>query len=107
MSAQVRLEREGPIGWLIFDHPERRNAIHRAMWEVIPERVALLNPKGMEIKFLVPRIGPPGTNSEPVTLQLRLEAMRIVALSEKQEAGSSPASLSSTKTWRVTSSPRR
>ncbi len=43
MSAQVRLEREGPIGWLIFDHPERRNAIHRAMWEVIPERVATLD----------------------------------------------------------------
>jgi enoyl-CoA hydratase len=43
VSAQVRLEREGPIGWLIFDHPERRNAIHRAMWEVIPERVATLD----------------------------------------------------------------
>ncbi len=43
MSAQVRIEREGPIGWLIFDHPARRNAIHRAMWEVIPERVATLD----------------------------------------------------------------
>jgi|GEM_PF-2911502 len=46
---------------------------------VIPQRLAKLSPpEGMEIKFEVPRIGPPGTNSEPVTLQLRLEAMRIV-----------------------------
>ena len=33
---------------------------------------------GLEIRFEVPRIGPPGTNSEPVTLQLRLEALRLV-----------------------------
>jgi len=32
------------------------------------------------IKFLVPRTGPPGTNSEPVTLQLRLEALRLAPL---------------------------
>lgn len=43
MSGQVRAEREGPIGWLVFDHAERRNAIHRAMWEAIPERLAELD----------------------------------------------------------------
>ena len=32
------------------------------------------------IKFMVPRTGPPGTNSEPVTLQLRLEALRLAPL---------------------------
>lgn len=47
---------------------------------VIPERVAELNPAGMEIRFTVPRTGPPGTNSEPITLQLRLEALRVAAL---------------------------
>lgn len=43
MSAQVRIERDGPVGWLVFDHPERRNAIHRAMWEAIPLRLAELD----------------------------------------------------------------
>jgi hypothetical protein len=48
---------------------------------VIPQRLAKLSPPGgMLIRFEVPRTGPPGTNSEPVTLQLRLEAMRIVPL---------------------------
>ena len=32
------------------------------------------------IKFMVPRTGAPGTNSEPVTLQLRLEALRLAPL---------------------------
>lgn len=50
---------------------------------VIPERLAKLSPPdGMEIKFEVPRIGPPGTNSEPVTLELRLEALRVVPLKD-------------------------
>jgi hypothetical protein len=48
---------------------------------VIPQRLAKLSKAdGMEIRFDVPRIGPPGTNSEPVTLELRLEALRLVAL---------------------------
>lgn len=32
------------------------------------------------IRFEVPRTGPPGTNSEPVTLQLRLESLRLAPL---------------------------
>jgi len=53
---------------------------------VIPQRVAKLGGEDahgnniLEIKFVVPRTGPPGTNSEPVTLQLRLEALRVVPL---------------------------
>jgi hypothetical protein len=55
---------------------------------VIPQAVAKLGGEDtrgnniVEIKFVVPRTGPPGTNSEPVTLQLRLEAMRLVPLSK-------------------------
>jgi hypothetical protein len=56
----------------------------------------------------VPRTAPPGLNSEPITLQLRLEAMRLVPLSQtanlvaakepprpsqKEEADSSSASV--------------
>ncbi len=39
MGGQVREERNGAIGWIVFDHPERRNAISVDMWREIP-RVA-------------------------------------------------------------------
>lgn len=37
MGGRVRIERDGAIGWLVFDHPERRNAISVEMWRQIPE----------------------------------------------------------------------
>jgi len=37
MSGTIRVEKEGPLGWLIFDHPERRNAISGDMWRAIPD----------------------------------------------------------------------
>ncbi len=50
---------------------------------VIPPDVAKASEDGMlELRWKVPRIAPPGTNSEPVTLQVRLEAMRLVPLSK-------------------------
>ena len=36
MPGRIRVEREGSLGWIVFDHPERRNAISAAMWEAIP-----------------------------------------------------------------------
>jgi enoyl-CoA hydratase/carnithine racemase len=35
MSGRVRVEREGAIGWMVFDHPARRNAITGEMWRAI------------------------------------------------------------------------
>lgn len=32
----LRDEQDGRIGWLVFDHPERRNAISVEMWREIP-----------------------------------------------------------------------
>ncbi|MEE2665527.1 MAG: enoyl-CoA hydratase [Myxococcota bacterium] len=32
MPGQVRTEREEPIGWIVIDHPERRNALSQNMW---------------------------------------------------------------------------
>ncbi len=32
MPGRVHIEREGRTGWIIFDHPERRNAISENMW---------------------------------------------------------------------------
>jgi enoyl-CoA hydratase len=37
MPGQIRVERDGSLAEIIFDHPERRNAITTAMWREIPE----------------------------------------------------------------------
>jgi enoyl-CoA hydratase/carnithine racemase len=37
MAGRIRVERKGPIAEVLFDHPERRNAITAAMWREIPE----------------------------------------------------------------------
>lgn len=42
MSGTVRTEKDGGIGWIVFDHPARRNAISAAMWRQIPQVVETL-----------------------------------------------------------------
>ncbi|RMD84031.1 MAG: enoyl-CoA hydratase [Candidatus Dadabacteria bacterium] len=54
MAGTVRAEKEGPIGWLVFDHPERRNAISARMWEEIPEAIERLA-EDEEIRVIVLR----------------------------------------------------
>jgi enoyl-CoA hydratase/carnithine racemase len=39
VSGRIRVEKQGRIGWLVFDHPERRNAISVDMWRAIPQAV--------------------------------------------------------------------
>ena len=42
MGGRVRVERDaadGRLGWIVFDHPERRNAIGTEMWRQIPAAV--------------------------------------------------------------------
>ncbi|MEM9173843.1 MAG: enoyl-CoA hydratase [Myxococcota bacterium] len=36
MPGQIRVEKEGHTAHIVFDHPERRNAITSAMWREIP-----------------------------------------------------------------------
>ena len=36
-------ERDGPIGWLIFNRPERRNAVSLEMWLAIPGLIDVLD----------------------------------------------------------------
>lgn len=36
---QMDAAKDGPLGWLIFNNPERRNAISLAMWQAIPPLV--------------------------------------------------------------------
>lgn len=37
MPGQIRVERDGPLAEVIFDHPERRNAVTTDMWLQIPK----------------------------------------------------------------------
>lgn len=39
----MRIERDGAIGWMVFDHPERRNAVTLSMWAAIPALAAELD----------------------------------------------------------------
>ena len=43
MSGRIHVEREGALGWLVFDHPERRNAISHEMWEALPDAARSLD----------------------------------------------------------------
>lgn len=43
MGGVVRVERKGNIGWIIFDHPQRRNAISAEMWQAIPAAAQALD----------------------------------------------------------------
>jgi enoyl-CoA hydratase len=37
MPDKMLAEKDGAIGWMVFDHPERRNAVTQAMWLQIGE----------------------------------------------------------------------
>jgi len=36
MAGHVRVQTDGPLGWIVFDHAERRNALTAQMWDAIP-----------------------------------------------------------------------
>jgi enoyl-CoA hydratase/carnithine racemase len=36
MAGCIRTKKEAGLGWIVFDHPERRNAISADMWRAIP-----------------------------------------------------------------------
>jgi enoyl-CoA hydratase len=38
-TPQLLLEKDGPIGWIIFNQPEKRNAVSQEMWQLMPEYV--------------------------------------------------------------------
>jgi enoyl-CoA hydratase len=31
------MEKEGALGWIIFNQPEKRNAVSQEMWQMIPD----------------------------------------------------------------------
>jgi len=38
-TTKLLLEKDGPIGWIVFNQPEKRNAVSQEMWEQMPEHV--------------------------------------------------------------------
>ncbi len=83
---EVRVLANGTdIGGVVFKDARRVNG-----QMVIPAAVAAAGDGFLEIRFAVPRIAPPGTNSEPVTLQVRLEAVRVVPVSKAPPPATTP-----------------
>jgi enoyl-CoA hydratase/carnithine racemase len=39
-TEKLLLEKDGPIGWITFNQPEKRNAVSQEMWQRMPEYVA-------------------------------------------------------------------
>jgi enoyl-CoA hydratase len=38
-APKLLLEKDGPIGWIVFNQPEKRNAVSQEMWELMPDYV--------------------------------------------------------------------
>ena len=38
-TPKLLMEKDGPIGWIIFNQPEKRNAVSQEMWELMPQYV--------------------------------------------------------------------
>jgi len=35
-SQKMLMEKEGELGWITFNQPEKRNAVSQEMWQMIP-----------------------------------------------------------------------
>ena len=42
-TEKLVLQKDGPIGWITFNQPEKRNAVSQEMWQAMPEDVADLS----------------------------------------------------------------
>src|SRR5438128_720573 len=38
-ALKLLMEKDGPIGWITFNQPEKRNAVSLDMWQLMPEYV--------------------------------------------------------------------
>ena len=54
MPGRVLTKKSGAVGSIVFDHPERRNAINDAMWDAIPGLVAELD-EDPEVRVVIMR----------------------------------------------------
>ena len=54
MAGRLRVEKEGAIGWLVLDNPDRLNAISSEMWRTFPTGMAQFAP-APEVHGAIPR----------------------------------------------------
>ena len=54
MGGRVRVEKEGALGWIVFDQPERRNAVSVAMWQAAAEAARELD-QDPEVRVVILR----------------------------------------------------
>ena len=54
MAGRITTHKDGPLGFLVFDHAERRNAISSAMWRAIPDAIDQLS-EDREVRVVVMR----------------------------------------------------
>lgn len=54
MTDRLIAERQGPIGWITFNNPERHNAVNLEMWEALPQALSTFAEDG-EVKVIVLR----------------------------------------------------
>jgi hypothetical protein len=38
-ESKLLLEKDGPLGWIIFNQPEKRNAVSQEMWQRMPDYI--------------------------------------------------------------------
>jgi enoyl-CoA hydratase/carnithine racemase len=38
-SEKLRLDKDGPLGWITFNQPEKRNAVSQEMWQRMPDYI--------------------------------------------------------------------
>ena len=46
MTDKLLMQKDGAIGWIIFNQPEKRNAVSQEMWEAMPGYVEGLHASG-------------------------------------------------------------
>jgi len=39
MTDKLLMQKDGPIGWIVFNQPDKRNAVSQEMWQLMPEYV--------------------------------------------------------------------
>jgi enoyl-CoA hydratase len=53
-SPKMLMEKEGPLGWITFNQPEKRNAVSQEMWQMVPDIVKELE-EDEEIRVIILR----------------------------------------------------
>jgi|SRR5438552_9870111 len=56
MTDKLQMKKDGPLGWIIFNQPEKRNAVSQEMWEAMPGYVEDLT-NDPEIRVVILRGG--------------------------------------------------